>query len=314
MGREQVTGQEPEGKSFLEKAAYVVTPGTVVFGLLYYFGSTYWSAYYSYFGVRVSELEFSTQDHLLGSPDALFLPLWIMLILSILGLLVFRLTERRLSRPEAETSRRLVYRVLAATGAVLLLLGFPVFLEPEWWRQAVTLRLDPGWPRDLVPPFFVALGVVMLMFALYLGRGPHRRRDRYWSSAEGLLIAVLAMVVFFDMARYAYGAGRADALGDAVHDFRNMTPVLVHSRTPISPASPDISCTDRGKAHQPFRFRCTGFRVLGKSSTRYFLVPWRRQRGGDITFVLRDDDSIHVEVLGRARGTGGGLKGLAPGR
>jgi hypothetical protein len=305
-----VAAQEPESKSFLEKAAYVVTPGTVVFGLLYYFGSTYWSAYYSYFGVRVSELQFSAQDHLLGSPEAIFLPLWIMLVLGVLGLLLFRSVERFLSRPARGELRTLVCRVLAGVGVVLLLLGFPVFLEPEWWRRLVLLRLRAGWPRDLIPPVFVALGTALLMFALYLRRGQNRSAERFRNIAEGLLVAVLAMVVFFDMARYAHGAGRAAARHDAARDFRAMTPVLIQSRTPIFPAAKHVSCKDLGAGFQPYRYRCTGFRILAKSSTSYFLVPWRRQPEGDITLVLRNDDSIRVEVRGKARGAGG-LRGTA---
>ncbi|GAB2584231.1 hypothetical protein GCM10027168_16360 [Streptomyces capparidis] len=289
---------EADEKSFLEKAAYVVTPGSVVFGLLYYFGSKYWDAYYRYFGVRVSELELSPQDYLLASPTAIFLPLWVMLAVGLVGVLAFRSAERKLAAPEAASRRRRACQVLGGVGVALLLLSFPVFLEPVWWLRAVEFLLPPGWERELAPSFLVALGALLTMFALYLRRGPERRRERFWNIAEGLLLAAMVMIVFFVMARYADGVGRSQAHHDARYGAETMTIALVHSRSRIEPTTPSVKCADLGAAHAPYRFRCTGFLVLGKSSTRYFLISQVPSNAGSLTMVLRDDADIRVEVLG----------------
>lgn len=297
-----MTAQEPAEKSFFEKAAYIVAPGSVVFALLYYFGYTYRNAYYSYFGLRVSELEFSPQDHMLGSPAAIFLPLWVLLTLGIASILAFRSLERRLSPHGAAARRRLVSRVLAAVGIGLLLLSFPVFLEPVWWQRTMAVLLPIGWLQVLLPSFLVAVGALLLLFAMYLHRSPHRRGARFWGITEGLLISGTVLIVFFAMARYAYGAGTSEAHDDVMRDFSGMTRVLVHSRQPIFPSAPNIHCEDRGAAHLPYRYRCRGFRILAKSSTRYYLLPKERLADGDITFLLRDDDTIRVEVMGKRRG------------
>jgi hypothetical protein len=288
-------------KSFIEKAAYIVTPGSVVFALLFYFGYTYRSAYYAYFGLRVSELGFSPQDYLLGSPEAIFLPLWVLLVLGVVGVLAFRLLERWLSRHEAGERRRLIYRVFASAGIGLLLFSFPVFLEPAWWQRAMAVLLPKGWLRPLLPSFLVAVGAILLLSAMYLRRGPHRSGGNFWGIKEGLILAWILLTVFFAMARYAHGAGTSEAHQDVMRNFSGMTRVLVHSRQPIFPSAPNVHCEDRGAAYLPYRYRCIGFRILAKSSTRYYLVPRERLADGDIIMLLNDDSAIQVEVRGKRR-------------
>ncbi|MFF4551380.1 hypothetical protein [Streptomyces sp. NPDC001435] len=294
-----MTGREATEKSFFEKAAYIVTPGSVVFALLYYFGYTYRSAYYAYFGLSASELEFSSQDYLLGSPAAVFLPLWMLLVLGFVGVLAFRALERRLSQPGAATRRVMVRRLLAAVGVGLLLLSFPVFLEPAWWQRTTAVLLPIGWLRVVLPAVLVAVGGLLVLFAMYLSRGPHRRGGRFWGITEGLLVSATVLIVFFALARYAHGAGTSEAHADVMRNFSGMPRVLVHSRQPMFPTAPNVHCKDRGAAYLPYRYSCIGFHVLAKSSTRYYLVPRERLADGDITLVLDDDNAIRVEVLGR---------------
>lgn len=297
--------KKQRSKSFLEKAAYVVTPGTAVLGLLYYFGATYWSAYYAYFGIRVNELDYSWQDHLLGSPQALFLPVWVLLTLGVLVFFAFRWFERELDRPQHTQLRTLVCRVAVAAGVALLLLGFPVFLQPAWWSDLVLSRLSSGWSRDLVPPLLVAIGAVLMLLALRLYHRPDGQGEGPWRLAEGFMVAVLAMVLFFDVARYARGAGESSAAAEAQRNFSDLPAVLVHAREPVEPASRAIHCVDEGKQHQPFRYRCAGYRVLAHSKTHYYLVPADRDpQWGDVTMVLMDDASIRVQVRGEYQGTG----------
>jgi NADH:ubiquinone oxidoreductase subunit 6 (subunit J) len=294
--------REPGKKSFFERAAYVVTPGSVVIGLLYYLGNRYRSAYYSYFGIPMRDLELTPQDYLLDSPTALFFPLWVLLVVGLVGVLLFRTMERRLAEQASDRHRRLAAGAVAAVGAVLLLISFPVLLEPLWWQRGVLQGLPSFWLRDLLPPVVVAVGILMLLFALYLRRSPEYRRQRHWNAAQGLLLAAVAMILFFAMARYAYGAGMSRAQHDAENGYQGTTRVLVHSRTPIHASAPSITCEERGRAHQPYRFRCTGFRILAKSRTRYFLVPHKRPSDVDVVLVLHDDDNVRVEVVGMWRG------------
>ncbi|MEU9923946.1 hypothetical protein AB0H51_22095 [Streptomyces griseoluteus] len=293
-----MSGQQTTEKSFFEKAAYIVTPGSVVFALLYYFGYTYRSAYYAHFGLGVGDLGFTPQDYLLGSPAAVFLPLWMLLVLGIIGVLAFRALERWLSHPDGAERRGPVIRVLGALGVSLLLLSFPVFLEPTWWRTMMWFLLPVGWLRVLLPAVLVAVGGLLVLCAMYLTRDPQRRGGRFWGITEGLLVSATTLIVFFALARYAHGAGTSAAREEAENNFRDTTQVLIHSRQPIVPTAPNVQCTDQGAAHLPYRYQCTGFRVLAKSSTRYYLVPSVHQAGWDLILVLNDDNSIRVEVRG----------------
>ncbi|MEU1283612.1 hypothetical protein [Kitasatospora sp. NPDC005856] len=51
----------------------------------------------------------------------------------------------------------------ALAGGLLLLLGFPVFTEPGWWRGGVLSLLEAGWPRVVIPPLVVALGAALAL-------------------------------------------------------------------------------------------------------------------------------------------------------
>ncbi|MFE4874272.1 hypothetical protein [Streptomyces sp. NPDC056682] len=221
-----------------------------------------------------------------------------LLVLGIIGVLAFRALERWLSQPDAAERRGPVARVLGAAGVGLLLLSFPVFLEPAWWRTAMLALLPIGWLRALLPAVLVAVGALLVLCAMYLIRDPQRRGGRFWGLTEGLLVSATALIVFFALARYAHGAGTSAARDEAENNFRDKTPVLIHLRQPMFPSAPNVHCPDRGAAYLPYRYRCIGFRVLAKSSTRYYLVPTERLADGDITLVLNDDSSVRVEVRG----------------
>ena len=58
----------------LELFGLVIAPTTIITALAFYFGWTLTNARASYFGIDASALGFSTQDYLLRSADALFVP------------------------------------------------------------------------------------------------------------------------------------------------------------------------------------------------------------------------------------------------
>ncbi|MFB7444849.1 hypothetical protein [Streptomyces mirabilis] len=57
-------------------------------GLPYYFGNVYQRAYYTTLGVIPEDPQFSVQAMLAESPDAIFLPLWFLLVCGLIVLLV----------------------------------------------------------------------------------------------------------------------------------------------------------------------------------------------------------------------------------
>ncbi|WP_328759814.1 hypothetical protein [Streptomyces sp. NBC_00271] len=95
----------PPKSGFLDKAAYIAAPGTVAIGLLYYFGNVYQRAYYTALGVIPEDLQFSVQAMLAKSPDAIFLPLWFLLVCGLIVLLVLGWAGQSLSGPRHAARR-----------------------------------------------------------------------------------------------------------------------------------------------------------------------------------------------------------------
>ncbi|MET8543530.1 hypothetical protein ABZW03_23200 [Kitasatospora sp. NPDC004799] len=291
-------------RAFLEKAAYVVAPGSVVVGLLYYMGRTYTAAYYVHFGIPTSDLELSLESYLTASPTALFLPLWTLLWGVLVVLAVFGLVEHRLARPRALPLWQRTAVGCGLAGGLLLLLGFLVFTQPRWWTRSVLSLLEAGWPRVVVPPLVVALGAALALFALRLHRVGRRASGesvaggRIQTLVGAVLIGLLTMSLFFALARYADEAGDDQAIRDAEAGFAGRVSVLIYSRSPITHDARGIYFTDLGEAGGPYRYQYRGFMLLAKSSARYYLVSYDRRRPRDVTVVLRDDESIRIETLG----------------
>ncbi|MFD4661083.1 hypothetical protein ACFWP2_36330 [Kitasatospora sp. NPDC058444] len=308
-GAEAVAGPEaapPEDRTraFLEKAAYVVAPGSVIVGLLYYIGRTYTTSYYVHFGIPTTDLELSRESYLAVVPTALFLPLWVLLWCVLVVLAVFGLVLHWLARPREKPLWQLAAVTCALAGGLLLLLGFPVFTEPSWWTRGVLSLLEAGWPRVVIPPLVVALGAALALFALRLHRIGRRERGappvglRIQRLAGAVLIGLLTMSLFFSLARYADEAGDDQAALDAEAGFGGRVRVLINSRSPITHDAHGIEAKDLGDTGGPYRYQYRGFILLAKSSARYYLVSHERLWPKDVTVALPDNEDIRIETLG----------------
>ncbi|MEU6897871.1 hypothetical protein [Streptomyces virginiae] len=288
-------------RAFLEKVAYIAAPGTIVLGLLYYFGTTYTQAYYATFGVPTADLQLSVEAYLVRSPSAIFFPLWLLLFCGLAVLLVLGCAGRLLGRPEQRARRAAVTGWLLATGLLLVLAGFPVF----FWEDRLP-RLPEGWLRQFVPCLTVALGATLAFAAVQLrlsspdgrdGAAPgHRTADRLWLAAGALLLGVLTMSLFFGMARYVAAAGRVEAMKDAAGGYVSSPRAVVYSRVPVTHHAPGILFDDLGGARGPYRYQYRGFRVLAKTPARLYLVshvPGQKYR---TLVVLPDDNTIRIEI------------------
>ncbi|MEU6866941.1 hypothetical protein ABZ924_27400 [Streptomyces sp. NPDC046876] len=290
----------PKPESFLEKAAYITAPATVVLGLLYYFGCTYTDAYYDYFGIPASDLQFPVQTYVVKSANAVFFPLWFLLVCGLAVLLVLGWTGRRLAVPGREAARRRVTGWLLALGLLLVLVGFPVF----FWEDRLP-KLPQGWLRDFAPCLIVALGATLAFFAVHMhlnrgraGPGPQDRTgDRLWLTAGALLIGLLTMSLFFAMARYAATAGKAEGIRFAERGYtKGSSPrAVVYSSVPITHHAARIRFKDLGRARAPYRYQYRGFRILAKSPSRFYLVSYVKTSKPQLV-VVPDDGTVRVEL------------------
>ncbi|MEV5969801.1 hypothetical protein [Streptomyces sp. NPDC051921] len=294
----------PKVSSFLGKAAYVVGPGTAVIGLLYYFGSVYTDAYYASFGVPPADLQLSVQAYLAKSPDAVFGPVWFLLVCGLVVLLVLGRIGHVLARPGNERRRRTVCWWFLGVGLVMAMLGFPLFFG---YRIPNPLPAS-WWGTEYVPILVVALGATLAFYAvqqrLQRSAVDSARRDetaeRMWAAGGALLIGLLAMSLFFGMTRYVADSGQTDAWRAIEGGHAGSLPVVVYSRIPLTHDAKDIAYRDVGTAKGPYRHQYTGFRLLAKSPSRFYLVSYASRYADHLTVVLPDDDTVRVELTSPA--------------
>ncbi|MFD3542256.1 hypothetical protein ACFWUQ_22580 [Streptomyces sp. NPDC058662] len=292
--------QPPPRLSLLDKAAYIAAPGTVVIGLLYYFGSAYTDAYYSTFGVPPGDLQLSVQAYLVKSPEAVFGPVWFLLVCGLVALLGLGRLGHALARPGKEGRRRRVCRCLLVGGLLMVLLGFPFF----YWERMPNPLPESWWGTQLVPPLVVALGATLAFFAVQqrlhqAGEDPDRptrTADQMWLVGGALLIGLLTMSLFYDASRYVTMAGRSEAWKDIEGGYQESLPVVVYSRVPLTHDAPKIQFKDKGPGSGPFRYQYLGFRLLAKAPSRYYLVSYASRHEDHLTVVLPDDDTLRVEL------------------
>ncbi|MFJ9825941.1 hypothetical protein ACIRSU_16435 [Streptomyces sp. NPDC101160] len=286
--------------SLLAKAAYVVAPGTAVIGLLYYFGSVYTDAYYATFGVPPADLQLSVQAYLAKSPDAIFGPVWFLLVCGLAVLLLLGRVGHALARPGREHLRRTVCRWLLVVGLVMTMLGFRVFFGD----RIPTPLPESWWGTAYVPIVVVALGATLAFFAVQQRLQPSAvervRRDetaeRMWAAGGALLIGLLAMSLFFGMTRYVAASGEADAWTAMRGGNAESLRVVVYSRIPLAHDAKEIRYRDVGTAKGPYRYQYRGFRLLAKSPSRFYLVSYASRYKDHLTVVLPDDDTVRVEL------------------
>ncbi|MEU6198434.1 hypothetical protein [Streptomyces sp. NPDC047061] len=285
--------------SLLDKAARILAPGTLVIGLLYFYGSTYTDAYYSFFGVPARDLQMSVQGYLTKSPQAIFLPLCTLSVLGLILAMYLLLINHALAGPRNEARRRVVARwFMYPSMAVSLLI--PWMLSDS---AAGASRLASAWKSLwLWAPLVVALGASLWLFGLRLSPGdwgnPDKRQPtgkRVWFVAEVMLVVLAVAALFTYMTRYAMFSGWTAARIDADNGFKDEPSVVIHSRVRITHGVPGVTVKDQGSGSAPYRFRYDGFVALAKTPTHFYLVS-RNWQSGRVVLVLPDDATIRAEL------------------
>jgi hypothetical protein len=284
----------------LERAVQVVTaivaPTTVLTALLFYFGWIRTNALFQYFGVDATVLGFTTQDYLLRSTEALYVPLGTLLVLGLAGVRAHGLVEAWLA---GRRPGRLPRRTALAVGAVGVV-GLALF------ARGVAGVAVPRLSRDgfLVTPVCLGLGTILGAYAQWLWRRlrqPSGRRGgasrARWPGLVGLgLVAMLVVLSLFwattDYAR-AYGRGRAVAYA---RDLAVRPGVVVYSAERLFLQGPGVRelALPAGE-HASYRYRYSGLRLLTEAHGRLFLLPagWTTTDGAAI--VLAGDGKLRVE-------------------
>lgn len=272
----------------------------LITALLYYFGWVRTQATLDHFGVSTGLIGYSTPDYVLRSVNVAFPPAIRVAFAALILMTLHRLVvEPALQRPGRErVARRLMtagYAVAVAAAAVVVI--------------GVLVPAQVGLPLGLALPLLLIGSVSLLGYLAHLRsaypaalaaapqppteRGPPQPRGRSLVLLTlGLLGALWAVSLYGDQ------VGRRVAT-DIVADLPDRSAVVLYSVERIAVAGTGVQVADITQPGSKYRYQYSGIRLLVRSADKYLLLPVGWQRGRDRVFILRDDDSIRIDIAAR---------------
>ncbi len=282
--RQQGTqAQSPRLRNLIETVGVVAAPITIVSALAYYIGVVRQEEYVRHFGLNLSLLDFSNQDYVLRSVDALIRFLvWISLLMVVLlgAHLVFRGALQRCSN---SASHAFALGITACGGAGVavgawLLLAHPVPLHGLYF----------------IGPIALGVGAVLLAYGGQQLVRPSLLPGWAFSVAAVTIGALALIAVFWAANDYARVQGRSRAL-DLERAVRALPAAVVYSDAQLHLGAPGVQEDALTGEDGEVLYRYRGLQLLTRSGNKYFLLPatWTRQEG--VVVVLPDSDSLRLE-------------------
>ncbi|GAA3625647.1 hypothetical protein GCM10022200_05000 [Microbacterium awajiense] len=292
-GREEaIASVEPApGQGFEKWMGFLsgfVAPLTVVTALLFYFGYVSTREFFLYFGIDVDLIGLGSQEFVMRSPGALFIPVMVLLLLSA-GLLVgHRMLRRRLVEEPVAVAGRVV-ATIAWSGIGLVLGGLLVaFLGPV---------LADGGVAQLITPVLLAVGAGLCAYAASTARARGASLSR---TVVVLLVLVMVAGTFWATATVAQWWGRGQARAVA-SDFTVLPAVVLDTRERLAPGNDaitfhelDVPDADGGAT---YGFRYFGLRLLAQGDGRLYLVPDRWSPNASTIVVPYDDVRVRFRFV-----------------
>jgi len=284
-----------QGRRVAGLVVAVIAPVTLITALAYYFGYRREEAFAGYFGIEPGTLGFTTNDYVLRSVDALFVPITVVLLVAFGAVFLHALAGDRFGRFD-------LVPIAAVIGLCALILGIALLAgQPIASRYAYLQALGP------------AVGVTLLLYALARSRPVSRQA---LGATVFVGIAVVLVSLFWATSDYAATRGRADA-GQLARDITVLPSLTIFSkesldinpsapgggeRQPVKPGGgcPLLTVRKLRTGAYPFVYR--GFTLLLQSGGNFFVTPtpvdagtaWRA--ADQSVFVIPDDGSIRVEL------------------
>lgn len=292
---------ETSGESSVERwiriTTSVLAPTTVLTALLFYFGYVETTAEYRHFGITLGTLGLSTQDLVLRSVAALYVPLGALLVLLLAMTWVHHTVSRRLSAGTSTTALRRWGLALVLLGAAAFARGVLGVVIPE------LARTEPV----AVSPMSLALGTIAAAYGAELRRrtAPDRgdARAAAWPRRATLAFTagLVTLSLFWATNSFAaaYGRGRALEIASRLEDRPRVTLDTAERLFVISPDD-SLGVTEARlepvEEGQRLRFRYTGLRLLVEAQGRMFLLPDRWNIDAGYTLVIRVGDDVRFLV------------------
>ncbi|MGW0043861.1 hypothetical protein [Rhodococcus sp. NPDC003348] len=300
--------RDPATPSTFAVLGAITSQAALITGLLYYFGWTVKHAYYDYFGIDVRTLGYSTSDYLLSSIRATFSPALFFLVSLLVLLGVHRLvvlpalttqSQQPDSPPSDSTQQVREGRMLARALTIALVAGVGSI---AFVLAAYVFRTWFGWLPQICLPIVLIGGVVLLAYIAVLRttydaplsvRTAPAHTVRYPWVLPLALIGVGFLAAFWAVGLYGDAHGQQEAAAKA-GNLGVLTSVVVFSKDNLlldGGGSQHLTVTNGDYGHL-----YTGLLLLAQTSDRYFLVPNNWKQGVDRVFVVRDNESIRVDL------------------
>ncbi|MFI6167056.1 hypothetical protein ACIBCN_09720 [Nocardia sp. NPDC051052] len=281
--------------SLLSIPAAIASQAAAVTAVLYYFGWAYSRAFFGYFGVDVTMLSFSTQDYVLRSLNGAFYPATVTLFVVIVLMTLRQLPEWHAIR--SRRPRRTLRRWVALTGIVGATLLAAVLL-------AMLLSFDFGGARITLPLLLIA-GATLVGYAGLLRRKYPvllRSRRRVPGTTAGfqaqplVLVALIALSYLWAVGAAADHQGHGDAQRAEAAHFVDRSSVLIFSTERLAIEGSGATVGEITAPGEKYRYVYSGLWLLASTPDRYFLIPQRWSVAQDRVFIVRDSDTIRIDI------------------
>lgn len=266
--------------------------------VLFYFGWVRTHALFAYFGIDPTLISYSTTDYLLRSVNVAFPPLIgaACVALALLGVhhvVVLRVLERS-KNGRARRTLRWVILMVRVLATMLITVGIAgVFFPEQVWA-----------PLGIVLPLLLIASSIVLGYATHLqsrypdllgrtrtcSQTPSFRLQRTALLALGLLASLWAVTL------YANNHGAQTAIAWAARLPAEPTAVI-YSTDRISLFGPGVQVAEVDQPGTKYHYQYSGMRLLARSNDKLLLLPVGWQHGRDTIFLIRDDNSIRVELI-----------------
>ena len=288
-GRSSAESGESGVERWVRLGTSVVAPTTVLTALLLYFGYVATATEFGHFGITLGTLGLSTQELVLRSIAALYVPLGGLLVLLLLATGLHAVVSGWLDAGVHQTTLRRAGNVLVLLGGAGVGRGLVGVVFPE------VARTEPV----ATSPLSLGLGVMAVAYGWYLRRqtAEEEATDRLgsiWSRRAVLTFTVglITLSLFWATSSFAgaYGRGRAMDLADRLSSDRPA--VVLDTTERLFADYRGVEETELpAEEGQRFRYRYYGFRLLVQAEGRMFLVPeqWRFEDGTTLVLTANDD-------------------------
>lgn len=277
-------------RAVLQVVGSVVAPTTLLTALLYYFGRAHAYWFFQHFGVDITLVGLNSQDYVLRSIDALFVP---MVLLLSLGLLILGgqaiLTVRVFVGPDRTERLGTAVEICAVTGGVVFAIGLAGLLVPALKRT-----------YHLVYPISLGTGTLLFMYALSLqrrarGSGPPAGGLRTAALLEGTAAFLLvALSLFWASTNYAADVGEARAFQYA-QEFEDLPMAMLYSKEPLNLKVSSVEEAVCSELDAGYRFRYEGLRLMLRSGGHYFFLPEGWTYGRGVAIVVPERDAVRLD-------------------